>query len=140
MRRKYENLDLKNILDQRQGATEVHVFSLPRPHQEATSPDWAKFQSKYQQVVKELRSLRIELSQQTNVNITHQVVPQDKAAPKNTLLERVQKEPMADSSPALSQREVPVEAKQFTATAEATPGDTNATSSVNTRRAWRGML
>ena len=40
------------------GSTQIHVFSLPQPHQDSTSPDWARHLARFDHLMNEIQVVR----------------------------------------------------------------------------------
>ena len=121
-------------------STAIHIFSLPRPHQEATNPDWAKSYARQQQMIDEIRYLQ---RQNRELKI-HSNAKQSDLTGKSTqgLIDRRQ-----DHSVSEEIEQVADMTTSYTSdpgfssfNEDRSSGEKQAHSATNTRRAWKGML
>jgi pSer/pThr/pTyr-binding forkhead associated (FHA) protein len=134
-----ENIKLKSNIENHRGATEVHVFSLPRPNYNSTHPNWAKLQAKYQQVVEELIYLKRTRSTSRVVNTNQPIRSPDEnitsTHERSGLIDRQNRVEVDDKEPEIEIKEKLIPSAEATSAEEP-----QANSLTNTRRAWRGML
>ncbi len=133
-----ENERLSAEIKAPRGSTEIHVYSLPRPHYESTQPNWAKHQAKYQQLLDELKYLK-----RRNAELENDQVRQSSASPTHEVTSLLQPPSISHVAPLdeeTSMSEVDIsESRSHDSNIPSHSGSSSA-SPTPTRRAWRGLL